>query len=184
MLQRRVNAARAFPMEEFLHKFGIDIRLIIAQAVNFGLLFFLLHRFAYRPVLKVLRERRARIAEGISMREESEKRLADAERERESIVKAARTESLSIITGGEERARGREAEIIALAQQKGEVVVAEAKNRAAQEVAKASETFSKHAAALVRDAVAKVVLRSPEQIDDALIAQTLRACDRAPKNAS
>jgi F-type H+-transporting ATPase subunit b len=184
LLLRRVNAARAFPMEEFLHKFGIDIRLIIAQAVNFGIVFFLLYRFAYRPILHILRERRTRIAEGISMREESEKRLADAKRERESIVKAAHTESLSIITGGEERAREREAEIVALAQQKGEDVVAEAKNRAAQEVAKASETFSKHAAALVRDAVAKVVARSPEQIDDALVTQALRAFDHAPKNTS
>lgn len=37
---------------EFLGKLGIDIKLLIAQIVNFGLLLWLLTKFVYNPIIK------------------------------------------------------------------------------------------------------------------------------------
>lgn len=37
---------------EFLGKLGIDIKLLIAQIVNFGILLWLLKKFLYKPIIK------------------------------------------------------------------------------------------------------------------------------------
>ena len=44
-------------MESLLHALGIDWKLLVAQIVNFGVLAFLLHRFAFKPLMKTLDER-------------------------------------------------------------------------------------------------------------------------------
>lgn len=171
-------------MEIFLHKFGIDVRLIIAQAVNFGVLFFLLYRFAYRPILRMLEERRVRIADGMKMREDSEKRLEEAEREHTIIVEKAEVRSLEIINRGEEQGKVREAEILSFAQKKGEAIIAETRARAEQEKRRAAAEFSKQSAELVRMAAAKAIAGSPEQIDEELVKRALAAFDGAQKNFS
>ena len=45
--------------------FGVDWPHLIAQIISFGIVAFLLHRYAYRPVLAMLEERRKRI-EGLA----------------------------------------------------------------------------------------------------------------------
>jgi F-type H+-transporting ATPase subunit b len=45
-------------MEEITKVFGIDWRLFIIQAINFGLVVFLLSKFLYKPILNVIEERR------------------------------------------------------------------------------------------------------------------------------
>ncbi|HDH31328.1 MAG TPA: hypothetical protein ENH26_00980, partial [Candidatus Wolfebacteria bacterium] len=37
---------------EFLGNLGIDIKLLIAQIINFGLLLWLLTKFLYKPIIK------------------------------------------------------------------------------------------------------------------------------------
>ena len=46
-------------------QFGFQWQLFISQVISFCVVAFLLQRFAYKPILKVLEERRQRIAEGI-----------------------------------------------------------------------------------------------------------------------
>src|SRR5260221_517791 len=73
--------------QETATTFGWDRSHFIAQCISFVLVAFLLHRFAYKPILQVLEERRQRIAEG----------LANADRIKEELVKteAARQEILN-----------------------------------------------------------------------------------------
>jgi len=42
---------------------GLDIRLLVAQLINFGLLIFLLNKFLYKPLIKMLDDRKKKIAE-------------------------------------------------------------------------------------------------------------------------
>ena len=81
---------------------GIDLKILIAQLVNFLLLYFLLSKFAFGPLGKILEERRKRI-------EESEKRAQEIEQEKinldETIKKTmadAKQEAQAIISRGQE----------------------------------------------------------------------------------
>src|SRR3990167_6951375 len=84
-------------MSELLQHFGIEWKLLLAQLVNFGVLFFVLRKFAYGPLLGMLRERREKIAEGMRAAEESQQKLAEANREKDALLGEARKESVSLI---------------------------------------------------------------------------------------
>ncbi len=100
---------------EILKQFGINPVLLAAQVVNFLLLLFILKKFLYKPILKVLEERKKKIEESLKNAEEIGKRLlrvAEDEEERiqkaslegEKIIKEAQLSAAQIIEDGKERA--------------------------------------------------------------------------------
>ena len=69
--------------------FGFNWRLFLSQVVSFVLVALALRQFAYKPILKVLEERRQRIAEGLLNAEKIKQQLAEAEqRYNETLAKA------------------------------------------------------------------------------------------------
>ena len=46
---------------ELFSALGLDLRIFIAQFINFAVLVFVLYRFAYNPILKLLEERKEKI---------------------------------------------------------------------------------------------------------------------------
>lgn len=62
---------------EILQQFGINPMLLAAQVVNFLILLFILKKFLYKPLLKVLDERRKKIEDSLKSAEEIEKRLQE-----------------------------------------------------------------------------------------------------------
>ncbi len=87
---------------EILNQFGINPILLAAQVVNFLVLLFILKKFLYKPILKVLEERRKKIAESLQNAEEIEKRLSQiTEREAEAIAKSAKEGEKIIKEAGE-----------------------------------------------------------------------------------
>lgn len=76
---------------------GINVPVLIAQIVNFTFLLVVLRLFIYKPVLKMLDERREKIREGLSAAERGRETAAVASREAEAQVEAARTEGQQIV---------------------------------------------------------------------------------------
>jgi len=52
-------------MSELFSAFGVNWKLLLIQAVNFGLLLAALTYFLYKPILKIIDERREKVAEGV-----------------------------------------------------------------------------------------------------------------------
>lgn len=165
-------------MSELIHQFGIDWRLLLAQAINFGALFFILYRFAYHPVLAILRERRKKIEEGIAMREESERKLDAAKREREAMLKRTNQESVAVIAEAESQGKARGEEILQGARARQEEIIQEGKQRAGEEQRIMRELFSKEAEELVKSAVAKIAEKSPSSFDTNLVKRALAEAKR------
>lgn len=87
---------------DILKQFGVNPILLAAQIVNFFILLFILKKFLYKPILKVLEVRKNKIEESLKNAEEIEKRLAEiSEREEEAILKAAREGEKMIKEAGE-----------------------------------------------------------------------------------
>src|SRR5205085_6473837 len=78
-------------------QFGVDWPHLIAQIISFGIVAFLLQRFAYKPVLAILEERRQRIAEGLANAEKIKTELARAETQRQEILTQANSQALKLI---------------------------------------------------------------------------------------
>jgi F-type H+-transporting ATPase subunit b len=82
---------------EILSKFGVDWPHFIAQLVLFLIVYFVLNRFAFAPLLKVLEERRKRIEEGQLNAEKIKKQLAEAELRYQEVLRKANDDSQAML---------------------------------------------------------------------------------------
>lgn len=82
---------------DILTEFGVKPILLAAQIVNFLILLFLLKKFLYRPILKILDERKKKIAESIINAEQIKQELLEIQGEREKKLQQAAKEAKKII---------------------------------------------------------------------------------------
>ena len=82
---------------EILKQFGVDWPHFIAQLILFLIVYFVLNRFAFAPLLKVLEERRKRIEEGQLNAEKIKKQLAEAELRYQEILRKANDDAQVMI---------------------------------------------------------------------------------------
>ena len=76
-------------MEEVTRTFGVDWPHLVAQMISFGIVCACLQLFAYRPILRLLEERRRQIAAGLANAEKIRRELAGIEAERRSVLASA-----------------------------------------------------------------------------------------------
>ena len=70
-------------MESIIATFHIDWKIIIAQAVNFGIVFAVLYVYALKPLAKLMEERSQKINKGVIDAKESNELLKKATEEYE-----------------------------------------------------------------------------------------------------
>lgn len=123
---------------EVARQFGVNGQLLLSQVISFSVLAFLLHRFAYQPVLRVLEERRQRIQEGLENAEKIKAELARTEAVRKEvlqkagdqanqIIEEARTAAARVLEEETRKARAAAEEILERARQAGETELARLK---------------------------------------------------------
>ena len=85
---------------------GISVPTLIAQIVNFAILFGLLYLVAYKPIMRMLDERSKRIKESMEQTENIKEQAARAEEEAKRQIEAASREGQEVVAravkGGEE----------------------------------------------------------------------------------
>ena len=113
--------------------FGVDWSHLLAQIVSFCIVCFILYRFAYRPVLKMLEVRRQQIALGMANAQRIEAELARIEAQRQEVLAQANAQANTFI----EEARAAAARVRTQETQKamaaGEQIMIKAREVAAQE---------------------------------------------------
>ena len=84
-------------MEQTLQTLGIYWPKLLAQTINFGIIVFVLWKWAYRPVLTMLAQRRERIAEAMANAEKMKLELQRAEETRQQIISDANAQAQRLI---------------------------------------------------------------------------------------
>jgi F-type H+-transporting ATPase subunit b len=100
--------------------FGWNLQLFLSQVISFVIVAVLLRRFAYKPILNVLHERRERIAEALRNADKIKQQLAEAEKRHAENLAKANAEAQRMIEEARESAytwRSAEQEAIAAAEQ-------------------------------------------------------------------
>ena len=90
---------------EIFQAFGLDIKHLIENLVNFLILVFILYKLGYKPILKFVKERQEKIEKGIKHAEEAAKRLDDAATEQDKILSKAHKEAQDIIGKAKDQAK-------------------------------------------------------------------------------
>ena len=73
-------------MQELITTFHIDWKLLIAQIVNFGLVLFVLWKFAIKPLSKVMADRSKEIEKSLDDAKQIRDNLTKSHEEREKII--------------------------------------------------------------------------------------------------
>lgn len=112
---------------------GINLGYLISQIVNFTLLAVLLYFLAYKPVLRMLDERSARIKKGLDDAEAASKRAAETEQEFEQRMAAARKEGQEILAQATQMSEKARQDILDKAREESKVQIEKAKEEIARE---------------------------------------------------
>jgi F-type H+-transporting ATPase subunit b len=144
-------------MEELITTFHIDWKLMIAQVVNFGLVFAALYFIAAKPLSKLVKDRTKEITDGLDNAESAKRELANADIKKKEIIHEARNEAKGILV----QSQGDGKKIIAEAKSKAEVekeaIIKQAKIEADKEKQITDDAVKKEASVLVADGVRKVI---------------------------
>ena len=136
---------------------GINLPLLIAFVVNFIILFGLLSLFLYKPVLKMLDERQAKIKESMEQAEQIRQQTARSEEEIKSHLETARKEGQSIIAKATQMGERLKEEAKDSARQEAEIVVAKARTEIQRDRDKTIEELRKEFADIAILAAEKVI---------------------------
>lgn len=139
---------------------GISLPSLIAQLVNFALLLLVLYLFAYKPILRMLDQRSARIKESMQKAEEIKERAARAEEEVKAQLDAARKDGQALVTQARQIGERLKEEAKVEARKEAEVLVARAQGETRREREEAIESLRKEFADLAILAAEKVINQS------------------------
>jgi len=98
-----------------MEKLGINLGFFIFQVLNFLVLIVLLYAFAYRPILKMLEDRRKKIAQGLEDARVAAEARANAEKEAREVMAKAQAEANQKIREATDRAEAAAREVQARA---------------------------------------------------------------------
>lgn len=154
---------------------GIDWTVLLLNIVAFLILLWLLKRFVYPPLVKMLDEREKDIESARQAAMESEKHAETAKAEIDKLLKEARGEAADIVATAK-------AEATSMVEQAGEKsraqadrLVAEAHDTIGKEVLAARKTLHNETIDLVAQATEKVIGKTlTPKLDDAVIADALK----------
>ena len=139
---------------------GISLPTLLAQIVNFAILFGLLYLVAYKPVLRMLDERSNKVRESMEQTEYIKEQAAQAEEETLKQIEAAGKEGQEVIaravrTGEEVRQQAQQD-----ARGEAEVLIARARTEIRRERDEAVDDLRREFADLTILAAEKVIDRS------------------------
>lgn len=85
-------------MEELVKTFHIDYKLLIAQTVNFVIVFAVLYKFGLKPLMKIMEERSTKIEDGLKNAEVIEENLKDSEKQKQVAINEGRKQAQDLVS--------------------------------------------------------------------------------------
>ena len=150
-------------MDSLIETFHIDWRLLIAQIVNFSIVFAVLYWFAFKPLARVMAERTSKIAKGLDDAKKVEERLALTQEEFNKAMSEAKKQANLILEKAGLEADARKREMIMRAKEEIGQIINQEKQKMQAEKAVTLKEIKKEVADLVVAAVEKVL---GEKIDE------------------
>lgn len=142
--------------KDLAETFGWNWQLFLSQVISFTIVALLLRRFAYKPILGILEERRRRIEEGLLNADKIKQELVEAEKRYAEILAKANAQAQKMIDEARESSahltERKQQEAVAAAEQ----IIAKAREAAALERERTMAEMKRELGRLVVDTTAKV----------------------------
>ncbi len=160
---------------ELFEALGLNLKILLAQFINFAVLFFVLWKFAYKPIMAMLDKRREKVIQGIKDAEDAELKLKQASTKEAEIVNSAKKDAARIVEEARERAEIKKQSVLDETKEEvGEFINAE-KEKIQQEKAETLKSLKKELSSLVILATEKVLQEKLEgKKDEILVAKAIK----------
>lgn len=123
----------------------INFLQVLFQAVNFGVILFVLNKFLYKPIKKVLDDRQDKINEGLKAAEKNLKAQDELEKTKKQELAKARREAAKLVSDAKKDAK-----------LQADSIVKDAKDKASQEAARIIQSAKESAKSAEADMAASV----------------------------
>ena len=144
----------------------LDPGLYVWTILTFLLLFFLLTKFAWKPLLKALAEREEKIRSSLEKADEAQQKLERLGAEGEEIIGKARAEAQSIVSDGKKASEKVRGEIETKAKEKANTIVAQAEKQISAEKEQALSDIRGEVAALSIQIAEKLIRKNLSKKDN------------------
>ena len=99
-------------MDSIIETFHIDWKVIIAQMVNFGIVFVVLYVFALKPLNKLMAERSDKIEKGLTDAKQNEQILTETTMQYDKALADAKVEANRIFQETKKEAEAKKSEML------------------------------------------------------------------------
>jgi len=153
--------------------FHVDLKLIVIQLVNFAIVFFVLYRYALKPLATLMNDRKKTIAQGVDDATTNAALVEQTKKlfEQESIK--AREEAQHLLHTMKQDIEAKRVALIADAHEQSEKVLADTRKQLEQEKISLVNEARKDIAALVVQSTEKILGAVSKELDSSLIDQSL-----------
>ena len=110
---------------ELIKALGLNWPTFISQLINFGILYFLLKKFALEKLVTAIEQRQKEIEMGLVNAKAADESLAVAQQKEAEILSQARVQAQQIIAAAKKTATEQESALIARAQDQAATIVAD-----------------------------------------------------------
>jgi F-type H+-transporting ATPase subunit b len=136
---------------------GVNGGDFLIQIVSFIIVFLILRKYAFKPILKIMAERRKLIDDGVTLGQEMKAKQAKLEDEIAAKLRDARTEADKIISAAQQDARELVLSAEESAKQKMEQISAEAQERIKRDTALARKQLEGELIGLISEATEAII---------------------------
>ncbi len=150
-------------MDALIETFHIDVKILIAQVINFAIVFSVLYFFAIKPLLKVMQDREKTIEKAQEDAKNIERKLNKTDEDYRATVANAKKEANEIIEKSRQDATKKGEEMIKKAKDEIGHIIAKEKEKQRLEKEETLNEIKKEVAGMVVASVEKVL---NEKIDD------------------
>lgn len=146
-----------------MEKLGIQPFYLIAQIVNFLVLFVILKKYLYQPILKVLDERKNKIKEGLENTERINQEMQKLDEKKAQEIERTKKEAQEIIEEAKKSAQELKMEIANQAQEEAAKIKKQSLLSFEEEKKKMMEEFKTQTAWLILSTTKQVLRQSLDQ---------------------
>ncbi|MBQ3833971.1 MAG: F0F1 ATP synthase subunit B [Elusimicrobia bacterium] len=144
-------------LTNIINLFGLETKLFIAQIVNFAILLYILKKFLYKPIAQTLKERQAKIKQGLQDAENAKQALKTADIQKIEILRNARKDADKMIEITKQSVQSIRQQVMDDSKKQAKEIIESAKKNAEAEYEAASKKIGVMSVDLSKSIVSKIL---------------------------
>ncbi len=161
-------------MESIISTFHIDWKIIIAQVVNFSVVFVVLYIYALKPLSKLMAERSEKIDQGVKDAKNNAETLKATEQEYAKVLQQAKIEANTIFQNSKKEAEIKKAQMLEDAKTEVATIIENGKKTLNAEKIKIVEEARGEIVALTMQATEKLLHTKADEHFDGKVIKDLK----------